>query len=255
MRNKQYLTAVRPLDGALAMSTMRFADEVVPRADVDDVPTSRAKPDAEGDAMADPAHRRAHRDVEARSATTTPTPRSCAADQGQGHRRGGRATSQPSRGAQGARPDGGARSQRRGARPDAASKDAGHAEDVHARGRARAPDNWPHGHRGPTKQAQRAEQGDGKAAPGTYKPAIAVTALSAAPRQPAALPEGQTHQGRSGSADQQLCAGLRAALGYGFRSDGTSRFSSRWVSEDGLELAQLARRVARPGCDALRGRP
>ena len=33
MRNKQYLTAVRPLDGVLAMSTMRFADEVVPRTD------------------------------------------------------------------------------------------------------------------------------------------------------------------------------------------------------------------------------
>ncbi len=32
MRNKQYLTAIRPLDGVLAMSTMRFADEVVPRA-------------------------------------------------------------------------------------------------------------------------------------------------------------------------------------------------------------------------------
>ena len=31
MRNKQYLTAIRPLDGVLAMSTMRFADEVVPR--------------------------------------------------------------------------------------------------------------------------------------------------------------------------------------------------------------------------------
>ena len=31
MRNKQYLAAIRPLDGALAMSTMRFADEVVPR--------------------------------------------------------------------------------------------------------------------------------------------------------------------------------------------------------------------------------
>ena len=31
MRNKQYLSAIRPLDGALAMSTMRFADEVVPR--------------------------------------------------------------------------------------------------------------------------------------------------------------------------------------------------------------------------------
>jgi DNA end-binding protein Ku len=43
MRNKQYLTAVRPLDGALAMSTMRFADEVMPRADVDGLPNRRTK--------------------------------------------------------------------------------------------------------------------------------------------------------------------------------------------------------------------
>jgi DNA end-binding protein Ku len=46
MRNKQYLTAIRPLEGALAMSTMRFADEVVSRKDVDGVPDRRAKPDA-----------------------------------------------------------------------------------------------------------------------------------------------------------------------------------------------------------------
>ena len=46
MRNKQYLAAIRPLDGALAMSTMRFADEVVPRAEVDGVPARRTKPDA-----------------------------------------------------------------------------------------------------------------------------------------------------------------------------------------------------------------
>jgi DNA end-binding protein Ku len=46
MRNKQYLVAVRPLDGALAMSTMRFADEVVPRSDIEDVPSRRSKPDA-----------------------------------------------------------------------------------------------------------------------------------------------------------------------------------------------------------------
>src|SRR5919109_1020255 len=44
MRNKQYLTAIRPLDGALAMSTMRFSDEVVPRSDVDGLPTRRSKP-------------------------------------------------------------------------------------------------------------------------------------------------------------------------------------------------------------------
>jgi DNA end-binding protein Ku len=46
MRNKQYLTAIRPLDGALAMSTMRFADEVVPRSDVEEVPARRSKPEA-----------------------------------------------------------------------------------------------------------------------------------------------------------------------------------------------------------------
>jgi DNA end-binding protein Ku len=46
MRNKQYLTAIRPLEGALAMSTMRFADEVVPRSDIDELPSSRAKPEA-----------------------------------------------------------------------------------------------------------------------------------------------------------------------------------------------------------------
>ncbi len=46
MRNKQYLTAIRPLEGALAMSTMRFADEVVPRSDVDGVPGRRTNPDS-----------------------------------------------------------------------------------------------------------------------------------------------------------------------------------------------------------------
>lgn len=52
MRNKQYLTAVRPLDGALAMSTMRFADEVVPRSDVEGVPDRRSKPDPKALKMA-----------------------------------------------------------------------------------------------------------------------------------------------------------------------------------------------------------
>ena len=45
MRNKQYLSAIRPLDGALAMSTMRFADEVVPRRDIDGLPPRRTKPE------------------------------------------------------------------------------------------------------------------------------------------------------------------------------------------------------------------
>ena len=46
MRNKQYLTAIRPIEHALAMSTMHFADEVVPRSDVDGLPTRKAKVDA-----------------------------------------------------------------------------------------------------------------------------------------------------------------------------------------------------------------
>jgi DNA end-binding protein Ku len=44
MRNKQYLAAIRPLDGALAMSTMRFADEIVPRKKIDGIPAARTKP-------------------------------------------------------------------------------------------------------------------------------------------------------------------------------------------------------------------
>jgi DNA end-binding protein Ku len=46
MRNKQYLAAIRPLDRALAMSTMHFADEIVPKADIDEIPSRRTKPDA-----------------------------------------------------------------------------------------------------------------------------------------------------------------------------------------------------------------
>jgi DNA end-binding protein Ku len=44
MRNKQYLAAIRPLDGALAMSTMRFADEVVSRNEIDDMPSAGRRP-------------------------------------------------------------------------------------------------------------------------------------------------------------------------------------------------------------------
>ncbi len=46
MRNKQYLAAIRPLDRALAMSTLRFADEIVSQADVDQLSlTADAKPE------------------------------------------------------------------------------------------------------------------------------------------------------------------------------------------------------------------
>jgi DNA end-binding protein Ku len=51
MRNKQYLAAIRPLEGALAMSTMRFADEVVPRSELDELPR-RSKPEAKNLGMA-----------------------------------------------------------------------------------------------------------------------------------------------------------------------------------------------------------
>ncbi len=46
MRNKQYLGAIRSLDGAMAMSTMRFADEVLPQSEVDALPGKGAKADA-----------------------------------------------------------------------------------------------------------------------------------------------------------------------------------------------------------------
>jgi DNA end-binding protein Ku len=44
MRTKQYLAAIRPLDGALVVSTMLFHDEVVPISDIDDIPTGRSGP-------------------------------------------------------------------------------------------------------------------------------------------------------------------------------------------------------------------
>jgi DNA end-binding protein Ku len=44
MRTKQYLAAIRPLDGALAVSTMLFHDEVVSVSDIDEIPTGRSAP-------------------------------------------------------------------------------------------------------------------------------------------------------------------------------------------------------------------
>ena len=43
-RNKEHLAAIRPGDGVLTLTTMRFADEVVPPAELDDVlPTETPK--------------------------------------------------------------------------------------------------------------------------------------------------------------------------------------------------------------------
>jgi DNA end-binding protein Ku len=47
MRNKQYLAAIRPLDKVLAVSTMRFHDEVVAPADIEAIPTGRLAPRAQ----------------------------------------------------------------------------------------------------------------------------------------------------------------------------------------------------------------
>ncbi|HET6875634.1 MAG TPA: Ku protein [Acidimicrobiales bacterium] len=46
MRNRQYLAAIRPRDGALALSTMRFADEVLSGEGIDGMPGRPTKPDA-----------------------------------------------------------------------------------------------------------------------------------------------------------------------------------------------------------------
>jgi DNA end-binding protein Ku len=46
MRNKQYLAAIRSREGALAMSTMHFADEVLDRSTVDAIPSRGSKPPA-----------------------------------------------------------------------------------------------------------------------------------------------------------------------------------------------------------------
>ena len=43
-RNKEHLAAIRPADGVLTLTTMRFADEVVPAAELDDVlPVGKSK--------------------------------------------------------------------------------------------------------------------------------------------------------------------------------------------------------------------
>ena len=47
MRTKQYLAAIRPLQGALAMSTMRFADEVVSIEDLGGLPELEAPSEKE----------------------------------------------------------------------------------------------------------------------------------------------------------------------------------------------------------------
>jgi DNA end-binding protein Ku len=42
LRSKEYLAALRPLDGVLSMATMRFADEIVPRDRLEGLPEDEA---------------------------------------------------------------------------------------------------------------------------------------------------------------------------------------------------------------------
>lgn len=53
MRNKEYLTAIRPLGKTLALSTMHFADEVIAADQLDELPTDIPEPDKKELAMAE----------------------------------------------------------------------------------------------------------------------------------------------------------------------------------------------------------
>ena len=121
MRNKQYLTAVRPLDGALAMSTMRFADEVVPKSDVEAVPDRRSKPDAKTLRLATQLIDAPQLGLEPQGVPRHLHRGAARADRGQGSR-ARRSLTASRAGAdlgQGRRPDGGAGGQRRGPAPSA----------------------------------------------------------------------------------------------------------------------------------------
>lgn len=53
MRNKEYLTAIRPVGKALALSTMHFADEIIEVKDLEDMPTDFSEPTKRELAMAE----------------------------------------------------------------------------------------------------------------------------------------------------------------------------------------------------------
>ena len=44
MRNKEYLTAIRPMGKALALSTMHFADEIIAAVELEELPTDVSEP-------------------------------------------------------------------------------------------------------------------------------------------------------------------------------------------------------------------
>ncbi|MCX7780634.1 MAG: Ku protein [Negativicutes bacterium] len=53
LRNKQYLTTIRPVGGAMALSTLHFADEVIKQEQLADLPAADAIPSARELAMAE----------------------------------------------------------------------------------------------------------------------------------------------------------------------------------------------------------
>ena len=65
MRRKQYLAAIRPIEGALALSTMRFADEVVPSLDIEGLPGQQGQGQAPGAGPGPPDRRVAGHGLEA----------------------------------------------------------------------------------------------------------------------------------------------------------------------------------------------
>ena len=143
MRNKQYLAAIRPLDGALAMSTMRFADEVVPtggrstsspRAAASRTPKELKLATQIIDSLATDWDPEQYHDTYTDELEDDHRART----QGQG--RGGRGGS-PRRRRRGPRPHGGARAERRrrqaGAPPRSERRRSGHQPHGRSRRQAR----------------------------------------------------------------------------------------------------------------------
>ena len=108
-RNKEHLAAIRPGDGVLTLTTMRFADEVVPPAELEDVlPAEKPKVAKREVEMAEQLIDSLTRSFDPERLPRR-VPRGAAGDdRTQGRRRGGRrrARGRGARGDQGAGPDG-----------------------------------------------------------------------------------------------------------------------------------------------------
>ena len=85
--NREYLVAIRPLDGVLALHTMRFADELVDPGELD-VPSPSRKPIEPRDRDGGQARRLAARRLHARGLHRQLPRAGTRADRGEGPRRG-----------------------------------------------------------------------------------------------------------------------------------------------------------------------